>query len=185
MSSAQETEQALFSQPQNLHRPLILTENHLKSTQHTAQFAKLTQELNDLCNQATFKACARCDSHTTNRNEWLISKPIQTNMNRKSASSVDNEVPTLGISVTKCLGAKVAQSQQTLATAVHKQTRFGRVKLSRSYHFRQLLHVCRLCIDNICHQQLMNNETREAQQPTCITIGRYASFNRRTQKKID
>ena len=65
---------------------------------------------------------------------------------------------TLGTSVAECLWAEITKSQLSLAAAVHKQTTLHRMKLSRSYYFRQLLHVGWLCINDIWPQQLTNRQ---------------------------
>jgi len=69
-------------------------------------------------------------------------------MSYKSTNSSSGAI-TLGTSVTKCLRAEITEPQLTLAAAVYKQTTLDRMELGCGYHFRQLLHVRRFCINNI------------------------------------
>lgn len=58
---------------------------------------------------------------------------------------------TLGVLVAQRCRAHVAQADGALAAAVHEGVALVRVELGRRDHLRQLLHVGRLDVHDVCH----------------------------------
>lgn len=46
----------------------------------------------------------------------------------------------------------VTEAQRAFTAAVHKQVAVMRVELSRRYHLRQILHVGRFDVHNVCEE---------------------------------